>query len=81
MLNTIKAFESAKLEEVKHTTMVKSDDGTLVFFKDNYDQNTGEKLPDEVVKTVTEQEIKDEVAKKQEEIAVLQGFLSEISIN
>ena len=79
MLETIKAFEDAKVKEVKHTTFVKSDDGTLVFFKDNYDPTTGEKLPKEVVKTMTEKEIQDEITKKTEEIAVLQGFLDELS--
>ena len=78
-LETIAAYEAEKDEEVKHTTFVKSDDGTLVFFKDNYDQNTGEKLPNEVVKTTTEKEIQDEIAKKEVEIATLQGFLTDLT--
>lgn len=80
MLETIKSYESSKEAEVKHTTFVKSDDGTLVFFRDQYDPNTGEKLSAEVVKTITEKEIQDEIAKKQGEIETLQGFLTEITI-
>jgi len=80
MLETIKAFENSKEEVVKHITFVKSDDGTLVFFKDNYNPETGEKLPKEVVKTMTVEEIEKDIVTKTEEIAVLQGFLDEIII-
>lgn len=78
MLETIKNYEAEKLSEIKHTTFVKSDDGTLVFFKDYYNEDTGEKLANEVIKTMTEKEIQDEIVKKQEEITILQTFLTEI---
>lgn len=80
MLETIKSYEKAKAEEVKHTTFVKSDDGTLVFFKDKFDPETGTKLPDEVIRTFNRKEIEDEIAKKQEELDVLNNFLNEINV-
>ena len=79
MLDTIKIYQEEKTQKVKHISLIKSDDGTLVFFKDCYDQNTGEKLANEVVETITEKEIKDEIIKKQEEIVILQKFLDEIT--
>lgn len=78
MLNTITTFESEKSQEVKHTSFVKSDDGTIVFFKDQYDPNTGTKLEKQVIKVMSGKEIQDEIAKKQTEIDVLQGFLDEV---
>ena len=82
MLQAIEAYQEDQKQEVKQTQIVKSDDGTIVIFRKNYDPNTGERLGDEVVKTMSPKDIDAEIAKRQAEIATLQAFMdvAEVSV-
>jgi len=78
MLQAIEAYQEDQKWEVKQTQIVKSDDGTIVIFRKNYDPNTGERLGDEVVKAMSPKDINFEIAKRQAEIATLQTFMGEV---
>ena len=82
MLEAITAYQADQAQEVKQTQIVKSDDGTIVIFRKNYDPNTGERLGDEVVKAMSPKDIDAEIAKRQAEIATLQAFMdvAEVSV-
>ena len=82
MLAAIQAYQADQAQEVKQTQIVKSDDGTIVIFRKNYDPNTGERLGDEVVKAMSPKDIDAEIAKRQAEIATLQAFMdvAEVSV-
>ena len=75
MLAAIQAYQADQAQEVKQTQIVKSDDGTIVIFRKNYDPSTGERLGDEVVKAFTPKDIDAEIAKRQAEITTLQTFM------
>ena len=78
MLETIKAYLEDKANEVKLIQLVRSDDGTFVFFRSKFDPLTGLKLPDEVITTMTEKAITAEISNRESEIATLQNFLKEV---
>lgn len=80
MLQAIEMYQADQASAVKQTQIVKSDDGTIVIFRKNYDPNTGERLGDEVVQAMSPKDIDAEIVKRQAEIATLQAFVGEVTI-
>jgi hypothetical protein len=69
--------DQAKAEVKRHITFSKTDDNLFVFYKDSYDPDTGEILPDkEVIATITKKEVKNRIDENQAELAKLQEFLA-----
>lgn len=81
MFDTIKTYMEKKAKGLM--TMVKSDDGTLVFFEKQFSIDMDQTPPQavekspEVVKTSTKQEILDEIADYQSKIDTLNQFLTD----
>lgn len=59
------------------TSLVVSDDGTLVIFKKSFNQETGEPLPLETFATTTEEELDAQKAELQKQIALIDQFKQE----
>jgi len=73
MLNAIQEYQ----EKEGLRSMVVSDDGTIVIFKKQYDQDTGVEKPEEVEKSFRKEEIQKEIDRLQGEIDTLNSFLED----
>lgn len=71
MLEAIKDYN----EKPEFRSMVVSDDGTIVIFRKQFDQDTGVEKPEEVEKTFHKEEVQEEIAELQKKIDTLNSFL------
>jgi hypothetical protein len=71
--------QKEKAVENRKIIMVKNSDGDIVFFKNQYDVDTGELLLQRVIINFTVKDINKKIDEYQEIIALLKAFKSEVS--
>jgi hypothetical protein len=80
MLATINRWNTQKAlpEEERKISLAKTTDGDMVFFKNQYDTDTGEMLPQKVMVAFTLKDLNQEINTHQDATAILKAFKTEV---